>query len=282
MEERKLSDVRKLYLEMKNKRDTEYTEPGQNKSGCLKALGIIMKVLLIAIIVAIFSLLGFRLYEQKTPKALTRILWNEKTIAAYNEDSTAFSVTDCEINQNFTEDGYFFVDKIMLLNEADQVQLTVSYNNSTVRYLEESYRKEDPSAVTGESSDSVQTEYDPYGVYSGEPFIYILYDKNGTVYDDYSYVSSSSLLHSFRRLIFDGIPCDAEGLSLAIFRANDIADGVEIGTGDGKILPWREIVIVDESTDKKEHKISSKEACTGSVTDGLVKIESAVNSDSLR
>lgn len=267
---------------MKNRRDTEYTEYGHSKNGCLKAVGIIMKVLLIAVIVVIFSLLGFRLYEQKTPKALTRILWNEKTIAAYNADSTAFSVTDCEVNQNFTEDGYFFVDKIMLLHEADQVQLTVSYNNSTVRYLEESYRKEDPSSATGESADTAQTEYDPYGVYSGEPFIYILYDNNGTIYDDYSYVSSASLLHSFRRLIFDGVPCDAEGLSLAIFRANDIEEGAEIGTGNGKVLPWREIVIVNESTEKKEHKINGKEAYTGSVTDGLVKIESAVNSDSLR
>lgn len=262
---------------MKNKKIAEeYTKSGSSKKGCLRAVGTLMKVLFITVIVIIFSLLGFRLYEQKTPKALTRILWNEQTAAAYNADSNAFSVTDCEINQDFTDDGYFFVDKIMLLHEADQVQVTVSYNNSTVRYLEEAYRKEDPSAVTGDAA-----EDDPYGVYSGEPFIYILYDNNGTVYDDYSYAASTSILHSFRRLIFDGVPCDAEGLSLAIFRANDITEDVEIGNGKGKILPWREIVIVDESTKKKEHKINGKEAYTGTLTEGLVKIESAVNNDSI-
>lgn len=54
---------------MKNRRDTEYTEYGHSKNGCLKAVGIIMKVLLIAVIVVIFSLLGFRLYEAENSES---------------------------------------------------------------------------------------------------------------------------------------------------------------------------------------------------------------------
>lgn len=244
-------------------------------------LSSFFKFLLIVVMLLLVGLVIFRSCEQKPPKSLTNITWTEKTEQAYLAAGESFSVLDCSSDQDHTTDGYFFIHDVIVLPEAEQWQFTISYNNSTLRYLEEEYAEEDGTsgngAVTG-TAETASAESDLYGIYSAEPLVYILYDGNGNIYDSYSYLEGSSALHSFRRLVFDGVPSDIETLTLAIYRARDIeiTGGASLGSTDGAIAPWRWLPLKDESTRTKEHKISDGEAYTGALTEGLTIVSDAV------
>ncbi len=264
---------------MKNKKANEFDDIEEYKKPpkLLIFLGKFLKWLVFVCIILMLAAFSFRMCEQRTPSELKRLIWTDRTIQAYESAGDSFSAFDCKVQSYYTEDGYFFADSVIAIPSANQWQITISYNNSTLRYLESEYAGEE----TAENIPS-DTDEDKYGIYGAEPFIYILYDSAGNVYDSYSYLSDSSALHSFRRLIFDDVPTDSvNGLSLAIFRARDITpeEIQAIGNGDGELAPWREIVIYNELSSLETHKISNKETYTGVPANGLTKVENAVGTN---
>lgn len=266
-------------IKMKNKKANEFDDIEEYKKPpkLLIILGKLLKWLVLVCIILMLVVFSLRMCEQRTPSELKKLIWTDRTIQAYESDADNFSAFDCKVQSYYTEDGYFFTDSVIAIPSANQWQITISYNNSTLRYLESEYAGEETT-----ESVSAETGDDKYGIYSTEPFIYMLYDSEGNVYDSYSYLCDSSALHSFRRLIFDDVPTDSvDGLSLAIFRARDLTqeDIQTIGNGDGELTPWREIVIYNELSSLETHKISTKETYTGVPANGLVKVENAVGID---
>ena len=216
------------------------------------------------------GLVIFRSCEQKPPKQLTSVAWTNHTEKAYLASSESFSVLDCHTIQEYTTDGYFFIHEVMILPEAEQWQLTISYNDSTLAYLENEYAKED----AGETGSSAS--------YPSEPFIYILYDENGNVYDSYSYLEGRSTLHSFRKLVFEGVPSEPEALTLAIYRARDIerTGGERLGAAEGSLSPWRWILLKDETTATSERRLGKSDSYVG-ITEGLKAVPDAVKAESM-
>ena len=276
---RRQSGFERVDIKMKNKKVNELDDIEEYKKPpkLLVFLGKFLKWLVLACIILMLAAFALRMCEQRTPEELKRLIWTDRTIQAYENSEDSFSAYDCKIQSYYTEDGYFFADSVIAIPSANQWQITISYNNSTLRYLESEYAGDETA-----ESEATETVEDKYGIYSAEPFIYILYDSEGNVYDSYSYISDSSALHSFRRLIFDDVPTDSVGgLSLAIFRARDITQGAVqiIGNGDGELAPWREIVIYNELSSLETHKISNTEAYTGVPANGLTKVENAVGTN---
>ena len=198
----------------------------------MKYVWKVLKFVVISVIVLMVGVVTYRLWEKKSPKEFTLITWNEVSLQAYEENGDGFEVEDWIIKRNYSDRGRFFIDDIMYLKTADQVQFTVSYNKSTLRYLlEEKELTELPE---------------------GENFVYALVvnDKE-RVYDDYEYASEVSQLHHYKRIVFDGIDMtNVETLTLYIYYSEDCSYDSE---------PYGTITFYAEYTEVKNHKISAKE-----------------------
>jgi len=196
----------------------------------------------------------FRSYEQEPHGDLARFMWTERTAAVASADGTAAALS-IEPQVNYTPDKYFLVYNVVRVPESGELQLTVAYNlNRLGREARES----------GEDS-SVYLSEDEL------PFIFILYDSDGNIYDEFDYLLQVKHFHGFARLAFSGIPEQADGLSLAVFRREDaerIGTSV-IGNGDGALVPWQELVILSDSAAVEDYEFDKDELYSGQPAAGL-------------
>ncbi len=105
---------------------------------------IILKAVVIIIIVGTVGLLLWRLFSSGDPSGMKTLKANDKLIEAYRaaeaegETLTMFTqpqptnITTAKHNYN-----YFSVSNVVFIPEAEQVQLTFRYNNSTIKHVKE-------------------------------------------------------------------------------------------------------------------------------------------------
>ena len=193
-----------------------------------RTLKKILKFLAFAIILLVYGLLFFRLCSGGPPKALSKMLWTEDTLAAYAALGDGMTVYSQEPIEHVASDGYFGVYDILYVPEAHELQLTVRYNNSSVEKLrselEEKERQarasvirerirsenEDISYAALESKVSAELEAslieDPITIeLSDVPFVFILRDNTGKVYTSYSYLSGHKTVYQYLRIAFSDV-----------------------------------------------------------------------------
>ena len=241
----------------------EYLETHSNKKpkGCLRIFGRAFLALTLGLIVFMIGFVLFRSYEQEPHGALARFTWTERSAAAAESDGTV-TADSIEPQVNYTPDKYFLVYNAVHIPASDEWQMTVAYN------LNRLGREAEESGTDG-------------SVYLSEdrvPFIFILYDSDGNIYDSYDYLLQVKHFHGFCRLVFYGVPDEAEGLSLAVFRREDAENiGTDvIGNGDGALVPWQELVILNDSATVKPYEFDKAELYTGAPADGLLTEPDAV------
>lgn len=161
-----------------------------------------------AVIAAIIALVLWRvLFSARVPGAAKVLLVNDKTYEAYEvqgENLSMFTQTRDQLTRLETDKGVyglFWVTQTRFLPEADQVQLLVRYNNSTLRYIAEDFkldavpdRRDDIIGVTL----VVTTDPTPDDT------------KNGDSHSvRYTATASPEIfetsMYNYRKLIFDGI-----------------------------------------------------------------------------
>lgn len=198
----------------------------------MKYIWKFLKLSVIVIIVIMFGIVTYRFREMKSPKDFTLVTWTEPSLSAYENDKDSFEVEDWIIKKNYSEKGRFFINDIMYLKSADQIQFTVSYNKSTLQYLAE---EKELSEVPDENS-----------------FVYALVVNNKErIYDSYGYASDISQLHHYKRLVFDEIDMNnVETITLYIYYSEDCSYESE---------PYATITFYSEYTEIENHKISAKE-----------------------
>ena len=149
----------------------------------MKTAGKIIKVVALSISFFIFAFFLFRILTMGDPDSLTSIDWNPAAKEAYLKDPESFSAVSQKQQVFITNDGKFWISGILYLREAKQLQLTIKYNDSTLKALAEQIEGELPE----------------------EPFSYSLLDSAGTRYTDYDFRVERKQNYSYRRLIFYGI-----------------------------------------------------------------------------
>ena len=230
------------------------THGGRKPHGCLRIFGRVFLVLTLGLIAFMIGFVIFRSYEQEPHGDLARFMWTERTAAVASADGTAAALS-IEPQVNYTPDKYFLVYTVVRVPESGELQLTVAYNlNRLGREARES----------GEDS-SVYLSEDEL------PFIFILYDSDGNIYDEFDYLLQVKHFHGFARLAFSGMPEQADGLSLAVFRREDaerIGTSV-IGNGDGTLVPWQELVILSDSAAVEDYEFDKDELYSGQPAAGL-------------
>ena len=193
-----------------------------------RTLKKILKLLALAIILLVYGLLFFRLCSGGPPKALSKMLWTEDTLAAYAALGNKMAVYSQEPIEHVASDGYFGVYEILYIPEANELQLTVRYNNSSVEKLRSELTEkerqaradairerirsenEDISYAALEAAVSAELEAslaeDPIVIeLSDVPFVFVLRDNTGKVYTSYSYLSGKKTVYQYLRIAFSDV-----------------------------------------------------------------------------
>jgi hypothetical protein len=114
----------------------------------MKAFRIIKRICKILGLVLVFGttvLILWRIFTSGDPQAVKTMLADDTVKTAYaenGEDLTAYWQKLDNITRGNHNYGYFCVTRGLFIEEANQVQVTFRYNNSTLRHLKEDYELE--------------------------------------------------------------------------------------------------------------------------------------------
>ena len=100
--------------------------------------GFILKGVVAAFIISIIAFLAWRIIDRDTdPKVIKTITPNETLCEAYEQNDgklTLYRQVQNEYTQEDHNYGYFANGGTVLIDEADQLQFVLRYNNSTLKY----------------------------------------------------------------------------------------------------------------------------------------------------
>ncbi|MCQ2433385.1 MAG: hypothetical protein MJ175_12350 [Clostridia bacterium] len=192
-----------------------------------------VKIVVLSISLAIYMFFFFRLCTMGDPDSMSHVLWNDVNKAAYRADPAAFEILEQEPVSYITDDGRFWISNVIYLPAAKQLQYTIKYNNSTVKYLKADLE----AAATKEGLSGEITIPD-------EPFDYSLLDENGNRYSPSEVLADRKQNYNYRRLVFDGIEMTEE----SIFYADMYYAGAVNYTGApyGSLLVWHHRMHADQ------------------------------------
>ena len=108
----------------------------------VRIAGRVIKGLFFAVIFSVIALLLWRVFTSGDPKSMQTLTPNDALAAAYEEKGEELSLFRQEqrsITSGEDNYGYFSVTSCVFIPEANQVQIVVRYNNSTLRALQADY-----------------------------------------------------------------------------------------------------------------------------------------------
>lgn len=149
---------------------------------------IIKKTLLYSLRLASFfviAILLWRIFSGEAPKNMQQLLFTDSTAQSLNDNPSSFEVYHYQHKDNLTSDGKFAASHIYYIPSEKQIQITVRYNNSTIKHLMQDYSLSEEPAT--------------------EPFVFTLTDGMGNTYTEYKYISDTKNMYNYRRFVFDGV-----------------------------------------------------------------------------
>lgn len=204
------------------------------KLNTLKVIGKIIKWTFLSTVFFILIWVFVCGRAQKGTSLTKRYTFTEATSSIYLK-SGSLTVWDLTAYIENTQEQslierLFFIQNINFTEENSEFQFTLRYNTKS------------PAAVN--------IPYDE----NQEPFVFVLKDNKGNVYDEYYFLTDSSLMYRFYRIIFQNVDTSkATELKLYVYRSGeeieqkDFIDICTVWYSDGV---------------RTEHKISSAEKNT--------------------
>jgi len=180
---------------------------------------LLFKLLVITVIVLVLGVFLWRFSISRIPGELMELTPNDTLVEAYakNPDLTLFTQEQNTTTRGENSYGYFTVCDAVFIPEAEQVQILIRYNDSTLRATEVDY---------GLAEDSLDPEKDWYDI-----SLLVSLDKTpensgdnlGNKPESVEFVrftpaevsaATHKGLHSYRRLIFNGVPMHSSVLAI--------------------------------------------------------------------
>ena len=212
-----------------------------------KVAKITFKVVILGISLFIYSFFIFRLCStQDAPKSVSSIIWNETTRAAYQVNPEEFQILSQEPSTFITDNGRFWISDVVYLPQAKQLQLTIKYNDSTLKYLKEALAKQQAEAETAETVNG-QDVILPEIVLPDEPFDYSILDNSGVRYHEYASISDREQNYNYRRLVFENIEIPEH--------AAFYVDMYYVGAIDYSAIPYGSLMAWNTSQKTEELKV---------------------------
>lgn len=193
-----------------------------------KITGRVFKLLFIIIVLAINGTLFWRMCAMRTPDSMKTLLVDDTLHEAYikNDGTLEMFKQSMSSDEKFTTAdrnyGYFAVVDVVFIPEAEQLQIVLRYNDSTVEAVAKDYELDEIPSVDAELFDvSVIKTVDltpdnkkDNGIGEGISKERILPSMS---------VAERSGIHNYRRFIFNGVSTeDAEGIFVDIYYIEDV------------------------------------------------------------
>lgn len=184
------------------------------KSKGLRITGYVLKTICMVLIFGTISILLWRVFSSGDPASMKRVMVNDQVKAAYDrhgEDLTMYWLemeeTTSVVNKNY---GYFSVTRALFIEEAEQVQVTFRYNNSTIKHLKTDYNLPEMPSRGDELYDvTLVVAYDLTPDDTSDN----LKSEEGSVelvrYFPTSSESDKKNVYNYRKLTFDGVDMNA-------------------------------------------------------------------------
>ena len=206
-----------------------------------KIVKITFKTVILAISFFIYAFFIFRLCSTgEAPESVSSIVWNDTTRAAYTADPDGFQILTQEPSTFITDNGRFWISDVVYLPQAKQLQLTIKYNDSTLKYLREALANQTTSAEGDETADTLTADDI---ILPDEPFDYSILDNSGNRYSVYSSIADREQNYNYRRLVFENI----EIPEYAVF----YVDMYYVGAIDYSATPYGSLMTWNTSQDTK-------------------------------
>ncbi len=178
--------------------------------------GRIIKFLFFSLVFGVIALLLWRMFSSTDPDSVKTVTPNQPLALAYEqkgEDLYLFRQEQRSITSGENNYGYFSVTDAVFIPEANQIQVVVRYNNSTLRSLTEDKqlpevpsREEDLFDVTLSVATDLTPENTEDNLGNNEQSVAF------TRVHPTSVSSDQKNLYNYRRFVFD---LDSAGLSLS-------------------------------------------------------------------
>lgn len=104
-----------------------------------KIFGFLIKFSATLVVATVCGLLLWRIFSSNTPKSLTNISVNDAVYDAYSDDEKLYIFNQEQNSTTRAENnaGYFSITHTAFIPEANQIQVVLRYNNSTIKHLVE-------------------------------------------------------------------------------------------------------------------------------------------------
>jgi hypothetical protein len=208
-----------------------------------------LKLLFLLLIIATFAALIWRMGLSNAPKSMKKLSANEALSLAYEKSEgelSAFTQKHITITKDKKCYGYFAVNSVVFIPEANQVQVVIRYNNSTIKHLKEDYGVDplpdrslevyDFSLVVSTFADETKDE------------------KNVTKQRIHptSITTEENALYNFRKVIFDGVSMGEDVCNICL-------DFYYVGAIDYSVDAYGTLLVYDYITPRDEYSLSRKE-----------------------
>lgn len=222
-----------------------------------RIIGYVFKAICALIIAAVVGLLIWRIADSRTdPQAVKQIMVNNALHEAYEKndgDLNLFYQEQSKFTQAEDNYGYFAVTQSCFIDEAEQLQVVLRYNNSTLKYLSEDYSlTEIPSRDSQVFDVTVLVAYDLTPEDTSDNFG----NDEGSVRFERFFASAElshkKTLYNYRKLTFDGIKIDKSVLAvyLDIYYTGDVNYEDE---------PYGTLLLYDHTAENVDYKLTAKD-----------------------
>ncbi len=186
-----------------------------------KILRFSIKAIFYLIILAVNLVVIWRICFSGDPSEVKVLMVNENTAMAYEKSGDNLELFTQE-QRSLSSNGYFAVTNFTFIPEAQQLQVTVRYNNSTLRHIEDDYDLKSPLDRKIENFEfSVVKTTDLTPENSDDNL-----NKENLHSERYypsKTISAYKTLYSYRKMIFDNIDYeDAVGFFVDMYYIDDI------------------------------------------------------------
>ena len=231
-------------------RYSDYNDYGDEEPRGKSKLGLILKIIAGIVIFSVVALVGARIFLfNYYPSSVKNLYFNETLTAFYNEKDGEIAAKTQSLRAEYDnpDEGNFFADNLIVIHDANQLQVALRYNTSLM--------------------DSIKTKYgvelDPDNPDNFEFSLAVIpFSKNdGSAYKTGSggYVKFEKvMMYRYYKLVFDDVDFFIPGESEIWIRLEITIKGVEMKE------PYMVLVYEDTETAKfKDYKLSNKEKPNG-------------------
>ena len=232
-------------------------------SRTFRLAGSFVKFLFVLLIIFINALLIWRLFSINAPKSMDSLSVNERLVEAYARDGELGGMFTQEQRSSTSAEenyGYFFVTKTVFIPSANQIQIVVRYNNSTLRYTQEDFGLEAAPSRDDDVYDVSLLVVSDLTPDNDEDNLVIADGSTATARIHPTYVErAQTKLYNYRLFVFDLGEVDLaelldKGELLSVF-----ADIYYNGAIDYESTPYGTLCLYDYITETEPLKLTSAE-----------------------